>query len=56
MLTIFPSSSESYSKKILKKFQDKEKNLEILVAKENDTILGHIVFCIDGFNIFILDI
>lgn len=56
MLTIFPSSSESYSKKILKKFQDKEKNLEILVAKENDIILGYIVFCIDGYKIYILDI
>ena len=56
MLTIFPSSDESYSKDVLEKFKIEGKKQEVLVAKENDDILGYIALYIDGYKIFILDI
>lgn len=56
MLTIFPSSDENYSKEILEKFKIKGKKQEVLVAKENDSILGYISFYIDEYKICILDI
>ena len=56
MLTIFPSSGESYSKDVLEKFKIEGKKQEVLVAKENDDILGYIALYIDGYKICILDI
>lgn len=56
MLTIFPYSDENYSKEILEKFKIKGKKQEVLVAKENDSILGYIAFYIDGYKICILNV
>lgn len=56
MLTIFPSCDESFNKEILNKFEIKGAEQELLIAKENDKMLGYIAFDIEKYKLYVLDI
>lgn len=56
MLTIFPSCDESFNKEILNKFEIKGAGQELLIAKENDKMLGYIAFDIEKYKLYVLDI
>lgn len=56
MLTIFPSCDESFNKEILNKFEVKGAEQELLIAKENDKMLGYIAFDIEKYKLYVLDI
>lgn len=56
MLTIFPSCDESFNKEILNKFEVKGAEQELLIAKENDRMLGYIAFDIEKYKLYVLDI
>lgn len=56
MLTIFPLCDESFNKDILNKFEVKGAEQELLIAKENDKMLGYIAFDIEKYKLYVLDI